>query len=141
MRMRQCRYRSKWRRFLEKDEQGSAALEFALILPVFLIILFGIIQFGYLFVVQNSMTNAAREGVRAIAIQQVEPAQGVALVRDALAMWGVDFQIDADTQVDPAGRNEVSIVVSLPLDAIAFGDFIGISDGRRVESVATMRQD
>ena len=141
MSMVQARYRSRWWRLLKRDEGGGAALEFGLILPVFLIILFGIIQFGYLFVVQNSMTNAAREGARAMAIQQVEPADGVALVRDSLAMWGVEFQVDADTQIDPAGRNEVSIVVSLPLNAIAFGDFIGIADGRRVESIATMRQD
>jgi Flp pilus assembly pilin Flp len=130
-----------FRNWLMRDEGGSVAVEFALIIPVFLSILFGIMQFGYVLVVQNSMTNAAREGARAMAIQQATTEDGVAMVRSALERWSVEFDVEAETQIDPAGRNEVSVVVSLPLSEIGFGDYLGVFTGRRIEAVASMLQD
>jgi len=50
------------------SEQGSAIVEFALILPILLLILFGIINFGILMYNQAVITNAAREGARWAAI-------------------------------------------------------------------------
>jgi hypothetical protein len=47
---------------------GVAAVEFGLLLPVLLLILFGIINFGLLFYDQAVVTNAAREGARWAAI-------------------------------------------------------------------------
>jgi Flp pilus assembly protein TadG len=44
--------------------QGAAMVEFALILPVFLLILFGIINYSILLFDQAIITNAAREGAR-----------------------------------------------------------------------------
>jgi Flp pilus assembly protein TadG len=48
-----------------RREAGAAAVEFGLILPLLLILLLGIMDYGYLFFVQLSVTNAAREGARA----------------------------------------------------------------------------
>lgn len=50
------------------NERGSAAIEFALILPIFLLVLFGIINYGILMYDQAVVTNAAREGARWAAI-------------------------------------------------------------------------
>jgi len=46
-------------------ERGVAAVEFALLLPVLALILFGIIEFGLLLYDQQVITNASREGARA----------------------------------------------------------------------------
>lgn len=51
------------------DERGVAAAEFALLLPVFLLILFGIIEFGMMMYGREIVTNAAREGARAGIVQ------------------------------------------------------------------------
>ena len=51
-----------------RREQGSAAVEFALILPVLMILLLGIIEFSYAFFIQASVSNAARLGARNYAI-------------------------------------------------------------------------
>ena len=48
-----------------KRERGAAAVEFALILPLFLLLVLGTIDFGYYFFVSEVVTNAAREGARA----------------------------------------------------------------------------
>ena len=51
------------------DEGGAVAAEFALLLPVFLLILFGIIEFGMMMYGREIVTNAAREGARAGIVQ------------------------------------------------------------------------
>lgn len=49
-------------------ERGAAAVEFALLAPVLVMLLFGIMEFGRAYNVQTSLTNAARESVRDMAI-------------------------------------------------------------------------
>ena len=52
-----------FKRFL-KSEKGQAMVEFALVLPLLLILLCGIIDFGWLYYNQITLNNAAREGAR-----------------------------------------------------------------------------
>lgn len=54
----------------EPTEKGAAAVEFALILPVLLLILIGIIEFSFAFNTQLSLNQAAREGARNMAIHK-----------------------------------------------------------------------
>jgi len=48
-----------------KDQNGGAAVEFALILPLLIVLLFGIVEFGLLTYNKQIITNASREGARA----------------------------------------------------------------------------
>jgi Flp pilus assembly protein TadG len=50
------------------SDRGTAAVEFVLVLPVLLLIVFGIIDFGRALNAQISLTGAAREGVRLAAL-------------------------------------------------------------------------
>ncbi len=47
------------------NKNGAAAVEFALILPLLILVVFGIIEFGLLLYNQQVITNASREGARA----------------------------------------------------------------------------
>jgi Flp pilus assembly protein TadG len=47
-----------------KRERGLALVEFALTLPLFLVLVLGMVEYGYYFYVAVSATNAAREGAR-----------------------------------------------------------------------------
>jgi Flp pilus assembly protein TadG len=49
-------------------DRGAAAVEFALLLPLLLILVFGIIDFGRMLNAQITITEAAREGARASAL-------------------------------------------------------------------------
>lgn len=51
-----------------KREEGAAAVEFALVVPVLLALLLGIIEFGFFFNQQVSATQVAREAARAVAV-------------------------------------------------------------------------
>ena len=56
------------RRRAMRGDHGAQAVEFALIVPVVLLIIFAIIQFGFAFNTQVTVTQAAREGARLAAI-------------------------------------------------------------------------
>jgi Flp pilus assembly protein TadG len=50
------------------DDSGAAAVEFALILPVLVLMILGMLEFSRAYNVQISLSNAAREGARVMAI-------------------------------------------------------------------------
>ena len=50
-------------------ERGQALVEFTMILPIFLMLLFGLVEFGRGFYTWLLVTNAAREGARIAAVQ------------------------------------------------------------------------
>lgn len=52
-----------------KSERGAELIEFALVLPMLLVIVLGIVDFGFLFQRMQVMTNAAREGARIAVLQ------------------------------------------------------------------------
>jgi Flp pilus assembly protein TadG len=51
-----------------RDERGAAAVEFALILPLLLMFVFGIVEFGRAYNARIELTAAVREGARAAAL-------------------------------------------------------------------------
>lgn len=59
---------------LFRSEKGQAMVEFALILPLLLTLLCGIIDFGWMYYNQITLNNAAREGAR-YAVIHYDPAE------------------------------------------------------------------
>lgn len=51
-----------------RDERGAAVVEFALILPVLVLFVFGIVEFGRAYSARIQLTGAVREGARAGAL-------------------------------------------------------------------------
>jgi Flp pilus assembly pilin Flp len=51
-------------RFCRKDRRGAAAVEFALVAPIFLLMVLGMVEVGRAIMVQQIITNASREGAR-----------------------------------------------------------------------------
>lgn len=51
-----------------KNEKGASAVEFALILPILIMLVFGIFQFGIAYNNYITITHAAREGARLAAV-------------------------------------------------------------------------
>jgi len=65
-----------------RDEHGAGAVEFAFIVPLLLMLVIGIAEFGHAFQVQGTLSAAAREGARVMALQN-DPAAARTAVRDA----------------------------------------------------------
>jgi Flp pilus assembly protein TadG len=60
-----------------KNQKGIAAVEFALVLPLLVILAFGIIEFSLVLFDKAVITNASREGARAAIVYRVTPATEV----------------------------------------------------------------
>lgn len=75
------------------SERGAAAVEFALVLPLLVLLVVGITSVGRAFWVQTTLSNAAREGVRAMALQN-SPSSATAAAKNAAAALNLtDSQI------------------------------------------------
>jgi hypothetical protein len=64
----------------QPGERGAALVEFALILPILILLIFGIIEFGRGYHTKTTLAHAAREGVRVAALDSGNPVQ---VARDA----------------------------------------------------------
>lgn len=53
-------------------ERGASAVEMALVAPFIILLLLGIIEFGYVFGQYNEVRHAAREGARIAAVSNVD---------------------------------------------------------------------
>ena len=53
----------------DKSIRGAAAVELAVVLPLLLTIVFGIIEFGWVFMVRETLVNSSREGCRVAVLQ------------------------------------------------------------------------
>ena len=62
--------RGRWR-----DARGAELIEFAMVLPIFLLLTAGIFDFGMMFRTYEAVTNAAREGAR-VGVLPALPAGG-----------------------------------------------------------------
>jgi Flp pilus assembly protein TadG len=65
------------RRDRSGSERGAVAVEFALILPVLVLLVFGAIEFGRVLSQYQVFQGAAREGARCAAVQDGEAAVGL----------------------------------------------------------------
>ncbi len=60
------------KRVREDSRRGSAAIEFAMIAPVFFLFLFGVIETGVIYFAQSTLTNAVEDAARAVRTGQLK---------------------------------------------------------------------
>ncbi|WP_121252301.1 TadE/TadG family type IV pilus assembly protein [Nocardioides ferulae] len=78
-----------------RRQEGAAAVEFALVAPLLLLLLFGIISYGYMLSFRQALSQGAAEGARAAAVtldvaggsKKVEAARQA--LNEALGSYGV----------------------------------------------------
>ena len=104
------------RRRREKSEKGQALVEFALLVPIFLILLFAIVDFGMGFHAWITVTNSAREGARlgavsATAEKIVERVEDTASLPNQFE----NMRVEVDNAY-PDGQPGESVVVRVEYD-------------------------
>ena len=75
-------------------ERGAAAVEFALIVPLLLVLVFGIISYGFMLSFRQGLSQAAAESARAAAVSATttdaaRTAAATTALDDALDLYGV----------------------------------------------------
>ena len=111
-----------------RDEHGASAVEFAFIVPLLLLLVLGIAEFGHAFQVQGTLSAAAREGARVMALQN-DPTAARAAVRGASPTLDPAVT-DAQITVAPAAcpptsttTTNVRVTVDYPMPFLT--DFFG----------------
>lgn len=113
------------RRAASKQDRtrGAAAIEFALVLPILVALLFGIIEFGRIYNAKLTLANAAREAARDYVITGDEDL--LAAFVASLDTTLTDVAVDIDNQCDadpPHILAEVSSVHSFVVPLISSSD-------------------
>ena len=93
---------------LKRRHDGQALVEFALIAPIFFLILFGIIQLGLVFAGQNGLTNAVRETARYAVPYRVVDSTGASITCSTVLSKLTDILGGEVIGYDPT--NEVPVV-------------------------------
>lgn len=82
---------------MSKNERGAAAVEFALIVPLLVALIAGIADFGRAYHLQTTITGAAREAVRLVALRN-DPATARSAAKSAASpLTLTDDQISLTT--------------------------------------------
>lgn len=109
------------KRDTEGNQRGAALVEFAFVLPVLLILLFGIVEFAVAFNRAQAVEASAREGGRLAAISTTSTGDVTTRVNDALA--GISLDGAVSVSVNPGGQpcfgrqgEQVTVTVSTPHD-------------------------
>lgn len=84
-------------------ERGTALIEFALVLPLLLVLTVAAVDFGRAFFVKNMLHQAAREGVRMLAVQQ-NPVDIEARIANVMNSSGVQTYTVTYPTVDENGQ-------------------------------------
>ena len=121
---------------LEKN-RGQALVEFALVLPIFLLIVLGIMEFGNLLFQINVVTGAAREGVRVAAVTAPDGTAVSAAVNNVLNAANIHDPVI--TVAGPTGANEVSVTVQVIYSSITGGFVPGIGTTFPIARTSIMR--
>ena len=103
-------------------ERGAAAVEFALILPVLLLLVLGLVEFGRAYNVQISLSNAAREGARYMAIhnheRDAEAAAKAAAILAAPSVFNPEIT-ENDITISPSpcsGGEPVTVTINYEVE-------------------------
>ena len=123
-------------------ENGQAVVEFAVILPVLLLILFAILQFGVVFNNYIQVTAAAREGARKAAVSRslgtsaAETAATAAAKAAAPGLKQSSIAVSYPNNPSFAQGSDVSVKVTYPYSISLLG--IIVKSGQ-LSSTTTMR--
>jgi Flp pilus assembly protein TadG len=129
-----------------KSERGAEVVEFALVLPMLLLLGLGIFDFGMLFQRYEVVTNAAREGARAGAVGLTQ-AQVTSVVQTYLTAGGLTatptIQVTETTIGANPALNAVRVSVAYPNGSFIVGPLVAMLGSSlqavTLTSAATMR--
>lgn len=128
----------------KRRRRGVAVVELAVVLPILVLMILGILEFGRMSMVQQTITTAAREGVRG-AIVEGSTLSGVrATVNSYLAISGIQgakVALRPDLSGTVLHGQPVSVSVSVPFDNISWLPTSHLVKGKVLSSTAVMRRE
>ena len=133
-----------------RTRRGVAMLELALVLPILLMLVLGIIEMGRVMMLNQVTTNACREACRRAIIPGMSHAKVLEIVNGYLDAGGVSDEGRVVSVLDAAGNattvesvlshGEVTVEVQVPYAENTWG-FTAIMGTKMLVSRSTMRRE
>jgi Flp pilus assembly protein TadG len=112
---------------LMKSQKGQSLVEFALVLPLLVLLLFGIIDFGRIFHAYLTLDHAGREAARIASIGKNDTDVRQAAVDDAISIGLTEGRVDVSPTGTRTSGTKVSITITYPIDFLTpvIGEIVG----------------
>lgn len=129
------------RQFGGKSRRGAVVVEFALVAPLFLLMILGVIEFGRAVIVQQLLTNASREGAR---IAGYESTTQSSIVTAAVNSYLTNVNIRGGTSTvspDPSFASNgqaMTVTVSVLFDNVSWLPSPIFLGGRTLQATSVM---
>jgi Flp pilus assembly protein TadG len=123
--------------------KGTAVVETAIVFPLLLLLMLGVIQYSWLFLKAQQITNAARSGVRAaIRYGATEPDVTLA-VTNALAATGMTVALPPviTPSIDPGVGNDVTVQLTSTSSVRLLGDVSFLPTPEILHASVTMAKE
>jgi len=112
-------------RTCRRNRQGAAAVEFAIVAPVFFLLVFGMVEYGRMIMVQQVITNAAREGARVGVLDgstytDVQTAVNNYLTASKISTTASTISCSPNPPSSQTTGNPVTVTVSIPFNKVSW---------------------
>ncbi len=125
-----------------RRRRAAAVVEMAVVTPLLLTLLFGVIEFGWIFMVMETMTNATREACRVAVLQGTTDDEIETRFQEAVEPTGLDpadvtLEIVHATAEDPV----VTIRARVLYDDVTLLGFLPTAPTKTIGSECSMRKE
>ena len=123
---------------------GAAAVEFALVVPIVLLLLLASIEFGRMLMVSHGLEAAAREGCRTAISWDASSRDVEDVVEERLATFGISdyvLTIDPDPPTDARQWEPVTVRIAVGYDALRWLPRMGFLQGVTLTGECTLPQE
>jgi Flp pilus assembly protein TadG len=134
--------RSPYSRSRRRHRKGAQIIEFAIILPLFILLTFGIFEFGRAMMVVEILTNAAREGARKAVVSgstQTQVHQTIDTYLTNSGISGYSRSVSPNPGIAARGTS-VTVNVSVPFSSVSWSPIMYIQ-GKTLTATAVMRKE
>ena len=131
-------------RSCRKNRRGAAVVEFAVVAPVFFLLIFGMIEYGRMVMVQQVLTNASREGAR-VGILDGSSASDVSTTANGYltssSINGATITVDPADPAAAGAGDPVTVTISVPFSQVSWLPAPMFLGGQTLSATTVMRRE
>ena len=131
-------------RLYRKQRRAAAVVEFAIVAPLFFLLVFGMIEYGRMVMVQQVITNASREGARRAVLDGATASEVQTEVDDFLSQSSIS---GATVTIDPADPSSagygdpITVSVAIGFDDVSWLPSPMYLGGQNMTASTSMRRE
>ena len=129
-----------FRLFRRNREKGASLVEFAVLLPLLILLLFGIMEAGWGFAQQVEIRNAAREGARLAVVDFPDPGNSNQIIAETCSRAALSAtRASVYLSQNNAGTDSASAVVTVEQRYASLTGVLPMFENLTIRSTAEMR--